>query len=84
MVSLSPKELTNTGFWKKRLTADIFKLIILNETAWLYFQISKKFVPYGPIHKNLSLVQVMAWHQAGDKPLPETMMTQFTDAFMHQ
>ena len=30
-----------------------------------------------------SSVQVMVWHQAGDKPLPEPMMTQFTDAYMH-
>ena len=26
-------------------------------------------------------VQVMAWHQIGDKPLPEPMMTQFTDTY---
>ena len=24
----------------------------------------------------------MVWHQKGDKPLPEPMMTQFTDAYM--
>ena len=25
----------------------------------------------------------MAWRQTGDKPLPETIMVQFTDVFMH-
>ena len=25
----------------------------------------------------------MAWHQSGDKPLSEPMMTQYTDAYMH-
>ena len=29
-----------------------------------------------------ALVQVMASHQTGDKPLPELMLTQFTDAYM--
>ena len=27
-------------------------------------------------------MEVMAWRQTGDKPLPEPMMTQFTDAYM--
>ena len=29
------------------------------------------------------LVQVMAWRRAGDKPLPELLLTQCTDAYMH-
>ena len=29
-----------------------------------------------------AVVQVMAWRQIGDKPLPEPMMAQFTDAYM--
>ena len=29
-----------------------------------------------------ALVQIMAWHQEGDKPLYEPMMVQFTDAYM--
>ena len=28
------------------------------------------------------LIQVMAWHQAGAKPLPEAVMTQFVDAYL--
>ena len=37
-----------------------------------------------PIDQNSALFQVMAWRWTGDKPLPETMMTQFTDAYMPQ
>ena len=29
-----------------------------------------------------ALVQIMAWYQSGDKPLPEPMQTQFTEAYM--
>ena len=36
----------------------------------------------GPIDNKAALVQVMAWRRTGDKPLPESMRTQFTDAYM--
>ena len=36
----------------------------------------------GPINNNPAFVQVMAWCQTVDKPLPEQMMTQFTGAYM--
>ena len=29
-----------------------------------------------------ALIQVMACHHTSDKPLPEQMLTQFTDAYM--
>ena len=44
-----------------------------------YWLISLKFVLKGPIDDKSALVQMMAWHQIGDKPLPEPMLTQFTD-----
>ena len=34
------------------------------------------------IDNKSALVQVMAWRWTGDKPLPEPMLTQFTDAYM--
>ena len=46
------------------------------------FKFSLKFVPRGPIDSKLSLVQEMALRRTGDKPLPEPMMTQFTDSYM--
>ena len=35
------------------------------------------------IDNKSALAQVMAWCQTGVKPLPEPMLTQFTDAYMH-
>ena len=42
--------------------------------------ISPKFLPGSPIDNKPALVQVMAWHRTGNKPLPELMLTKFTDA----
>ena len=53
---------------------DIFKLIFLNENVWIFIKISLKFVPNGPIDNIPALVQIMAWHRPGDKPLSEPMM----------
>ena len=61
---------------------DILKWIFLNENAWILIEISLKIVPRGPINNIPALVQVMAWHRIGDKPLSEPMLTQFTDAYM--
>ena len=53
-----------------------------NEKFWISIQISLKFVPRGPIDTKWALVQLMARHRTGDKPLTERMLTQFTDAYM--
>ena len=37
------------------------------------------FVPKGPVDNKWALVRVMAWRRTGDKPLPEAMLTWFTD-----
>ena len=43
------------------------------------------YIPKGPIDNKSALVQVMAWHRTGDKPLSEPIQTQFADAYMrHQ
>ena len=62
-------------------TEDIFKCIFMNEMLCISIRISLKFVPKGPIDNKSALIQVMAWRQTGDKPLPEPMLTQFTDAY---
>ena len=64
------------------LADDIFKWIFLNENDMILIQISLKFVPRSPIDNKPALVQVMAWRRIGDKPLPEPVMTQFTDTYM--
>ena len=64
-----------------KITDDIFKSIF-NESVWISITTSLKFIPKGPIDYNSALVQVVAWHRTGEKLLPESMLTQFTDAYM--
>ena len=58
----------------RHIPDDIFKWIFLNENIWILINISLMFVPRGPINNIPTLVQVMAWHRPGDKPLSEPMM----------
>ena len=58
---------------------NIFKWIFMNEKLCILNQISLKFFCKGPIENKTALVWVMSWHQTGDKPLPEPMLTCFTD-----
>ena len=64
------------------LANDIFKCIFVNTNGRILIQILSKIVPKGPTDYKPALVLVMAWHRTGDKPLPEPMMTQFTDAYI--
>ena len=41
-----------------------------------------KFDPKGPTDNKAALFQEMAWCRTGDKPFPEPVLTQFTDAYM--
>ena len=61
---------------------NIFKCIFLNEEVGIFIQMSLKFVPKVPINHQSALVQKMAWHWSGDKPLSEPMMIYLTDAYM--
>ena len=61
---------------------DIWRCILVNEYFSILIKISLKFVPEDPIDNEAALVQVMAWHRTDVKPLPEPMLTQFTDAYM--
>ena len=45
-------------------------------------KISLKFVSKGAIDNKSAMVQVMSWHRKGDKSLPVSMLTQFTDAYV--
>ena len=64
------------------LADDIFECIFFNDNDRIPIQISLKFVPRSPTDNKPALVQVMAWRRTGDKPLPEPMITQLTDAYM--
>ena len=58
----------------RHFVEDIFKCIFLNEDARISLQISLKFVPTVQINNIPALVQIMAWHRPGAKPLSEPMM----------
>ena len=66
------------------LAADMFKCIFLEENDRIRIRILLKCVLMSAIANKPALGQVMAWCRAGDKPLPELMMTHFTDAYMRQ
>ena len=54
-----------------------------HEWKLLYFDSNfTEVVPKDPIINKSALVQVMAWRRSGDKPLLESMLTQFTDTYM--
>ena len=59
-----------------------FRHIFLNENDRILIWISLKCVSKHPINNKPALVQVIAWRRTGDKPLPEPMLAQFTDAYM--
>ena len=51
-------------------------MILLIEVEYVLIDISLKFVSKGPLDNKSSILQVMAWYQKGDKPLPDPIMTQ--------
>ena len=67
----APGELTH---WGRDKMDDTFKRISVNENVRILIEISLKFVPKGPINNIPALVQIMAWHRPGDKPLSEPML----------
>ena len=59
-----------------------------NACSWMKsfsnsIRITLKFVPKGSIESKSVLVQIMARRWTCDKPLPEAMLTQFTDAYIY-
>ena len=72
--------------WERIKTVAILQTTISNafprKKCRILIHISLMFVPEDPIDNKASLVQVMTCHRIGDKPLPEPMMTQFTDTYM--
>ena len=58
------------------------KCTFFNENDRIPIRISLIFFLRSPIDNKPVLVQLMAWRRTGDKPLPEPMLTQFTDAYM--
>ena len=61
---------------------DVFKCIFVNENLCILIWISLKFVPKSLNDNIPTVVWVMAWCQTGDKPLPEPMLTELTEAYI--
>ena len=53
------------------------------ENAGIAIQISVKHVSKCPIDNKPALVQIMAWHWTGDKPISKPMMASSIDTSMH-
>ena len=67
-----------------KIADDIFKCIFFNENNCISITISLKFIPKGPTDNKSALFQVMDWHLTGETSLTESMLTQFTDAYIHE
>ena len=48
----------------------------MNGYVWIAVRISLKFGPKGPIDNKSALVKIKVWCRLGDKPLPESMLSQ--------
>ena len=81
---ITPVNSSPPGQNGRHLADDIFRCIFVNEKFCILIKISLNFVPKGSIDNNPALVEVMAWRRIGDTPLPEPMMTPFTDAYMRR
>ena len=69
----------NLSHWGRDKMATILQTMFSNafswnKNVWILLKISLKFAPKGQINNIPSLVQIMAWHWLGNKPLSEPMM----------
>ena len=71
-----PQGTISTHWGKDKITAIslTFSNAFFNENVWISLIFSPKLVLKVLIGNILALVQLMAWHQPGDKPLSEPMM----------
>ena len=53
---------------------EIFRRTSFNEDIWILINVSLNFVPKGQINNIPALVQIIAWHQRGHKPLSKPVM----------
>ena len=71
--------------WDKK--AAIWQIQILNSFCSMkivvfWFKFHKKHVPKCPVYNKQALVQIMIWHQTGDKPSSGPMVAYFNDVYM--
>ena len=71
----------------KSIPSDIFAddMSIYPFFGWTCMYFDWLSFPVGPIIKRFTLIQAMVWIPADDKPLPESVLVNFTDAYVcHQ
>ena len=56
---------------------NIFKCVSMNENLWVLDKFSLKYIPWGLVDNMAALVQIIAWHQSGDRQLSAVMMVMF-------
>ena len=61
-----------------------FQIRFIDFKRHILIKTPMKVISKGSIDKKSALVQVMAWGQIGDTPLPWSMLTQFTDTYTRQ
>ena len=81
LMNSSPPQ-QNDCYFADNTYSYIFISNFMNWMLCFFIQISLKFVPKEPIYNKRVLIQVMAWGQTGDKPLSESTLTQFADAYL--
>ena len=64
-------------------TDDIVECICLNENIILLSQVVLKFLVSGPIGEYLIVGSAKGWYFILYKLLPKSILTQFTDTYMH-
>ena len=74
--SIVDSKMTYLTHWSRKRMAAISQTTFSNAFSWMEIpiKISLEFIPTGPINNIPALVQTMAWHRRGDKPLFEPMM----------
>ena len=85
-VTEKPKRIaaTNVTLNKMAIFCQYFQTRFLEWKPVLFHSNSSEVCFNGSVDDISLLVQVMAWHRASDKSLPEPMMTQFTDTSVHR
>ena len=68
--------------WLEILLTKCSRTIFSDEPVFISITIPIKIVPSVPVDKTSVFVHDMAWHQGGDKPLPEAILTQLIGNWM--
>ena len=52
----------------------IFKFVFFCANCLILIHVSLKYNPTGPMNNNPAFIEIMPWHQTGNKSLSEPMM----------